>query len=117
MPARPSAENLLRTAGEYLADLRSRAEPRDQFPLRVAMHLLQIVERELRIGGEIAASQSAALSEMLDRDGSLDDLNREACRRIRFGDFDDSWEEALALVRELVDNDLRIVAPTKRLAR
>ena len=55
------------------------------FHARVAANALSIVKRELEIGGSSADAEQKRLQVLLDRDGSLMDLNRELCRRIREG--------------------------------
>jgi hypothetical protein len=46
-------------------------------------------------------------------DGSLGDLNRELCRRIRAGDFDERFDDVLAVVADGVGQQLRIAAPPR----
>jgi len=54
---------------------------------RVAANALAIVSRELEQGGRAAHEEIARLKPLLGRDGTLDELNRELCRRIRTGEF------------------------------
>jgi len=111
---RPDPENLLRTVADYLADLQGRVDGGDRHQLRVAVHLLGIAERQLRLGAEIDRREQRALASVLDMDGSLHDLNRELCRRIRAGAFDDRLDEVLAVIADGVEDQLRIAAPVKR---
>ena len=55
------------------------------FHARVAANALGIVSRELRLGPASGAEERARLQALLGIDGSLDDLNRELCRRLREG--------------------------------
>ncbi len=55
------------------------------FHARVAANALSIVKRELETGGESAEAEQKRLTILLGQDGSLMDLNRELCRRIREG--------------------------------
>lgn len=55
------------------------------FHARVAVNALAIVERQLRLGPQAEAAERERLRSLLGRDGSLDDLNRELCARIREG--------------------------------
>jgi hypothetical protein len=114
MQKRPSSENLVATVREYLAGLQGRVGPVDQFQVRVSVHLLSIVERQL-CGGEAAdARELGALSGLLGRTGSLEDLNRELSRRIRAGELDDREAELLAVLIGVVGDEVDIVAPDRK---
>jgi uncharacterized protein DUF6285 len=58
------------------------------FHARVAANALSIVARELEHGPQSAAEEKARLAALLGRDGTLEELNRELCRRIRDGRID-----------------------------
>jgi hypothetical protein len=110
---RPDPENLLRTVAGYLADLQGRVDGGDRHQLRVAVHLLGIAERQLRLGAEVDGREQRAYASLLGMDGSLHDLNRELCRRIGAGDFDDRFDEVLGVIADGVEQQLRIAAPGK----
>lgn len=55
------------------------------FHARVAANALSIVARELELGPGAAAEERARLVALLGMEGTLDELNRELCRRIREG--------------------------------
>lgn len=55
------------------------------FHARVAANALGIVKRELETGGPSGEAEHSRLKTLLNRDGSLSELNRELCRRIREG--------------------------------
>ena len=55
------------------------------FHARVAANALGIVARELEQGGPSADAERERLAKLLGHDGSLMDLNRELCGRIRDG--------------------------------
>jgi hypothetical protein len=57
------------------------------FHARVAANALSIVVRELEQGPQSAKDERARLQKLLGREGTLEDLNRELCRRIRDGAF------------------------------
>ncbi len=58
------------------------------FHARVAANALGIVARELELGPKAGEREKAHLVRLLGRDGSLEDLNRELCERIRGGKID-----------------------------
>lgn len=58
------------------------------FHARVAANALSIVARELELGPKSAEEEHARLVALLCQDGSLEELNRELCRRVRSGAFD-----------------------------
>jgi len=57
------------------------------FHARVAANALSIVVRELEQGPQSAKDERARLQKLLGGEGTLEDLNRELCRRIRDGAF------------------------------
>ncbi|MBV8977262.1 MAG: hypothetical protein JO261_00540 [Alphaproteobacteria bacterium] len=57
------------------------------FHARVAANALGIVARELAQGPQSAADERERLAVLLGHDGTLEELNRELCRRIRDGAF------------------------------
>lgn len=113
MQTRPTPENLVATVRDYLADLQGRVDPVDQFQVRVSVHLLGIAERQLAGGAVLEARERAALTGLLHRDGSLDDLNRELCRQIRAGELDDRQPAVLSALLDVVADEVGIVAPDK----
>jgi hypothetical protein len=58
------------------------------FHARVAANALGIVARELELGPKAANTEKAQLATLLGHSGSLEDLNRELCHRIRNGKID-----------------------------
>ena len=114
MQPRPDPENVLRTVAGYLVDLQERVDAGDRQQLRVAVHLLGIAERQLRLGAEVDGREQRALAALLGMDGSVHDLNRELCRRIRTGALDDRFDDVLAVVADGVEQQLRIAAPARR---
>jgi hypothetical protein len=57
------------------------------FHARVAANALAIVVRELDSSVDSGAQELQRLKVLLNADGSLDELNRELCRRIRAGEL------------------------------
>ncbi|HWA31537.1 MAG TPA: DUF6285 domain-containing protein [Rhizomicrobium sp.] len=58
------------------------------FHARIAANALGIVARELELGPRATEMENAQLSVLLNQDGSLEELNRELCKRIREGKID-----------------------------
>ncbi|MAM93629.1 DUF6285 domain-containing protein [Parvibaculum sp.] len=87
MQDQPSAVELIEAVTEFI---RNHATPQLQghtaFHARVAANALDIVKRELEVGPAANAGEAARLKALLGMDGSLDELNRELCRRIEAGE-------------------------------
>jgi hypothetical protein len=58
------------------------------FHARVAANALGIVARELERGAASSNAELRRLKALLNRDGSLEELNRELCAQIRSGKLD-----------------------------
>jgi len=84
MMDQPSALELVTAVREFIE---KHAMPQLQghtaFHARVAANALAIVARQLEHGGAADVAEHERLKKLLGRDGTLDDLNRELCRRIR----------------------------------
>lgn len=84
----PSMRELVDAVREFLE---TRAMPElkghTAFHARVAANALAIVVRELDQGAQSAAEELARLRGLLRHDGTLEELNRELCRRIRAGEI------------------------------
>jgi hypothetical protein len=57
------------------------------FHARVAANALAIVVRQLDTGENAGAEELDRLKQLLGRDGSLQEMNRELCARIRSGEL------------------------------
>lgn len=86
MMDQPSALELVTAVKEFIE---KHAMPQLQghtaFHARVAANALGIVQRELEFGPAANAAEQARLEAMLGIKGSLEELNRELCKRIRSG--------------------------------
>jgi len=60
---------------------------RNAFHARIAANALDIVARQLELGPDAEVAEQERLGALLGIQGSLDELNRELCRRIRSGDL------------------------------
>jgi len=109
---RPTAPELVAAVREFLeGDVMAATEGRVQFHTRVAVNVLNIVERELRLGPDFEPGERARAAALLGHDGPLDELERELAAAIRAGEFDDRLDEARAHVRATVHEKLLIANP------
>jgi hypothetical protein len=84
----PSAIELLQAVRSFIHDQAiPRLEGRAAFHARIAVNALAIVERGLELGPAHDAAEQERLETLLARTGTLDELNRELCRRIRAGEM------------------------------
>ena len=106
MMDQPSAAELVTAVREFLE---KHAMPaltgHTAFHARVAANALAIVARELEQGGASDAGEHERLRKLLNREGSLLDLNRELCARIRSG--------AIALDNGALGEHLRLTTLAK----
>ncbi len=88
MMDQPTMRELLEAVRDFIE---KRAMPElkghTAFHARVAANALGIVLRELSLGGKAGADEMARLTSLLNQEGTLDELNRELCRRIRAGEI------------------------------
>ena len=89
MQDQPSAVELVGAVRDFLHDVAMpQLEDRAAFHARVAANALGIVQRELAIAPEAGARERERLTALLGKNGTLEELNRELCNRIRNGDID-----------------------------
>jgi hypothetical protein len=96
MQDRPDAPDLLAAVARYLAeDLLPHVPPRQRFQVRVAANACAIVAREweAEVGRPDRAEQ------------------RELAAAIRAGEWDDRWDEVVALVTESVRAKVDVAHP------
>lgn len=104
----PSALELVSAVREFIEKhAMPELQGRTAFHARVAANALAIVARELEQGAEAAGEERKRLNLLLGRDGGLDTLNRELCRRIRTGEI---APEDASLAAHLVQTTLAKVA-------
>lgn len=89
MHQRPNLEDLLAAVGLFL---REQAMPQLQghaaYQARVAANMVDIVRRQLQLAPEADAAEAQRLRALLQRDGSLPELNASLCERIAAGSID-----------------------------
>ena len=103
---RPTASELVQAVREWMEqDLMKGVEPRLVFHLRVAMNMLDIVDRELQLGAPME-DRHADLLQSLD---VADDV--ELAQKIRTGDFDEDLSSLLAALRPVIEDKVRVANP------
>ena len=90
MPSnRPTRDELLEAVVEFLEKrVMPKLDKHTAFHTRVAANVLNIVRRELEQGPGLDAEELDRLKNLLDWDGTLEELNTELCNRIWKGDLD-----------------------------
>lgn len=103
---RPTASELVQAVREWMEqDLMKGIEPRLTFHLRVAMNMLDIVDRELQLGAPMEERHAEVLH-LLD---VADDA--ELAQKIRGGAFDTDLSSLLAALRPVVEDKVRVANP------
>jgi aminoglycoside phosphotransferase (APT) family kinase protein len=103
---RPTVGELVEAVREFLErDVTTGTEGRLQFHARVAVNALKIVERELELGGAMAAAHEARLATL----GYADDAALASA--IRAGKLDDRIDEVTAAVQASVLDKVLVANP------
>jgi hypothetical protein len=85
----PHGADILDAVSRLLRDtLMPRLPPDTVFQARVAANALDLVSREIRFGETVEREALQRLQALLNRDGSLQELERELSLRIRNGELD-----------------------------
>ncbi len=85
MQNRPTAAELIEAVREFIERVTPELNGHAGFHARVAGNVLSMVERELALASEAGASERIRLRALLGREGTLEELNWELCRRIADG--------------------------------
>lgn len=102
----PSAQELVEAVREWLQrEIMPATEGRLQFHARVAVNVLAMVERELRLGVDQAQAHDARLAAL----GASDDADLAA--RVRAGELDHRYAEVRDLVWASVRDKLAVANP------
>ena len=89
MMDQPSAAEIVSAVREFIdKHAIPQLSGRTAFHARVASNALAIVLRELGHGPAAAARETVSLTGLLGQSGTLEELNRELCKRIRSGQID-----------------------------
>ena len=112
MQDRPTAVELLEAVREFLGqDVMPAVEGRVRFHTPVAVNALGMLEREVRLGPELAAAERARLAALLGHDADLAALTAELAGGIRDGSLDDRRDDVVAAVRDSVRAKLLVSNP------
>jgi type IV secretory pathway VirB4 component len=108
----PSATELMDAIREHLDEqLRPKLSGKEAYDIRVASNLLSILKRELELGPGAAKRAQTRLTDLLNLQAGLDELNTTLSDRIRKREFDSSNEELLAHLRQTALDKLGIDNP------
>jgi hypothetical protein len=113
MMDKPTLAEIVIAAREFLEN---KAMPelagRTAFHARVAANALAIAEREITIGPAAAEQELARLELLLQRRGTLEELNHALCARISAGDMDLDTPGLAEHLRLTTIDKVRIDQPT-----
>ena len=108
----PTLVELVAVVREFLEQKALPAlEGHTAFHARVAANALGIVERQLEHAPDAEAAECARLTALLGRTGTLDELNRELCRRIRANEIDENAPDLMQHLRETTLAKLAVDQP------
>src|SRR3546814_7605715 len=96
---RPHRNELSAALRESLVALIPQLEGKQRLELRCALNAFDIIERETVSAGAAAESERMRLVQLLDRDGTLVELRRELCLRLRDGRQRHDAPELLSALR------------------
>lgn len=103
---RPTASELLQAVREWMEqDLMAGVDGRLAFHVRVAMNMLDIVDREIALGAPMEARHEEVLREL----GVTSDA--ELSNKIRTGEFDADFSRLLEILRPVVEDKVRVANP------
>ena len=106
----PDRAELLAAVGRLLDDeVLGAVPPHLQHQVRVAAHLVHLVEREVGVGAEHAARERALLTELLGAD--VEDPQAVLAARLRAGDDPDLERRSWTTLVEITRQDLAVAKP------
>jgi hypothetical protein len=89
MQDEPTPEELTKAVADFLRnDIAPEIGGHNAFKLRVAINVLDLVTRQLKLGQESDAVEAARLTRLLGMEGSLIELNRALSDKIAKGEVD-----------------------------
>ncbi len=109
---RPNKTDLLEAVGEFLEQrIMPNVDKNTAFYTRVAVNVLGIVEREIKLAPGLETDEQKRISKLLGKDGSLETLNKELCHQIREGMMDYNNNDLMTHLRQTVIGKLSIDNP------
>ena len=113
MPSsRPPAPDIVAAISAWLSNsLLDRLEGATRFECRIAIRLLQTIERELTLGSAADAAEQERLSALLGQDGTAEDLSARLADKIKHGEIDATAPGLLEHLRQSSRDALRINNP------
>jgi hypothetical protein len=89
MQDEPTPEELIKAVADFLRnDIAPMISGHNAFKLRVSINALDLVRRQLTLESRSNAAEVSRLSQLLGKQGSLDELNRVLAGRIAKGEVD-----------------------------
>jgi hypothetical protein len=89
MQDEPTPEELTKAVADFLRnDIAPEIDGHNAFKLRVAINVLDLVTRQLKLGQDSDAAEAARLTQLLRMEGSLIELNRALSDKIAKGGVD-----------------------------
>jgi hypothetical protein len=89
MQDEPTPEELTKAVADFLRnDIAPEISGHNAFKLRVAVNVLDLVTRQLKLGQGSDAAEAARLTRLLGMEGSLIELNRVLSDKIAKGEID-----------------------------
>ena len=89
MQDEPTPEELTKAVADFLRnDIAPEIGGHSAFKLRVAINVLDLVTRQLKLGQDSDAAEAARLTQLLRMEGSLIELNRALSDKIAKGEVD-----------------------------
>jgi len=103
---RPTASELLQAVKEWMEqDLMAGVDGRLAFHVRVAMNMLDIVDREITLGAPMEVRHEEVLQGL----GVASDA--ELSYKIRMGEWDTDFPQLLEALRPVVEDKVRVANP------
>ena len=109
---RPTTKELAEAVREFLeTKVQPAVDAHTSFHTRVAVNVMKIIERELELGPKLDAEEHERLKRLLDRNGSLKELNSLLCEKLRDGSMDYKNEAVVDHFRKTTMGRLSIDNP------
>ena len=106
---RPDLAEILRTVRELTVELAPQVDAKGKYDLRVAAYLLEMAEREVKLGPALDAKHRDQLAKLLGHPAT----DAELATRLRQGELDDRFDEVLAVLLEHTADAVRVVKPSQ----